>query len=296
MLHLICTSLLFLFFCRFFTKGISFFLALLFLIHPINVESVAYIGATQSELYFIPGITALLLAQKRTVSQARLLLIMALLLISIMTKETGFLFVLILITYRYIFELNKLKEFIFSTAVVITIYSLARIMIGGVTYNMTETIPIASLSLIDRMFHIPAIIVYYLTIFLFPQHLAVWQIWIIETPTLQNFVIPLILSCLFFIILLSIAYYLYKKDPKQYLQVLEQIKQTKHKEKIVGEKRQFLQFIFFLCWLTIGLGLLLQIVPLDMTVSDRWFYFSDCRIIGNNRYWTTNATIKDTLL
>jgi protein O-mannosyl-transferase len=53
-LHLVGTCLLFIFFSRFFTHGISFFLALIFLVHPINVESVAHIGSTQSQLYFIP--------------------------------------------------------------------------------------------------------------------------------------------------------------------------------------------------------------------------------------------------
>src|SRR5437667_430114 len=38
-LHIIDTCLIFLLFCLFFPESISFFLALIFLLHPINVES-----------------------------------------------------------------------------------------------------------------------------------------------------------------------------------------------------------------------------------------------------------------
>ena len=43
LLHLVSTSLLFIFFRMFFKPAISFFLALIFLVHPIQVESVSYI-------------------------------------------------------------------------------------------------------------------------------------------------------------------------------------------------------------------------------------------------------------
>src|SRR6266566_3309867 len=67
-LHIIDTCLLFMFFCLFFTEGISLFLALVFLVHPINVESVAWISASVNEVCFFFGITALLLVHKQSLS------------------------------------------------------------------------------------------------------------------------------------------------------------------------------------------------------------------------------------
>jgi tetratricopeptide (TPR) repeat protein len=39
-------------------------------------------------------------------------------------------------------------------------------------------------------------------------------------------------------------------------------------------------FIFFCLWLFVGLALHLQILPLDATVADRWFYFPIIGMLG----------------
>src|SRR6266700_1705615 len=76
-------------------------------VHPINVESVAYIGAgTPSELYFLPGISAFLLAHRKNVPGKKFMLIIGLLLVSVLAKETGFLFLFLIVIYRHLFKLN----------------------------------------------------------------------------------------------------------------------------------------------------------------------------------------------
>lgn len=262
LLHIVDTILLLIFFRSFFSKNISFFLALIFLVHPINVESVAYIGSTQSELYFLPGISALILATSKTLSRNRLMAIAILLLICALTKETGFLFMLLLLVYRYLFKLKQNKEIFSITAIVIIIYSLLRNHANGITYKMGTFIPIAGLSLSQRLLNIPSIIVFYLKTFIFPLNLAVWQIWTITTISFYNFILPTIVCILFFLSLLWIAYFFYKKEKIKSIHQVE-----------TNTSRSFQQFIFFLCWFVLGLGLLLQIVPLDMTVAERWFYF-----------------------
>jgi len=261
-LHIIVTCLLFLYLQYFFKKPLAFSLSLIFLVHPINVESVTFIGSTQSELYFLPGIIALLLSRKKHLSGRRLLFINILLLFSILSKEPGFLFLLLIFVYRYLFKLHGLKKLLLSNAVILAIYFLLRLFVGGSTFKSIDAIPIASLPLLQRILNIPIIIVYYLKTFIFPIHLAIWQLWIIKNITIQNFFIPLFI-CLLFI---AVWFFVFKK--------IQSISDPKIHE------TNLLQFYFFSFWFVIGMGPLLQIIPLDMTVADRWFYFPIVGLLG----------------
>jgi len=263
-LHVICTSLLFIFFTRCFKQEISFFLALVFLVHPINLESVAFIGATQSELYFIPGIVALLLATEKKLTQNRLFIIGLLLLISILTKEPGFLFFLLILMYRYLFKLNSLTTFAKLGIGIVSVYLMLRVLIAGVTYEKISFLQISTLPLWERILHIPAIFLYYLKTFVFPLKLIIWQQWIIKTITIENFIIPLFICALFFIGILIAAFYLNRSDQKQ------------HKV----ELKNLPTYLFFVIWFLVGMSILLQLIPLDMTVADRWFYFPIVGLLG----------------
>jgi hypothetical protein len=267
MLHIACTSVLFLFFRSVFTRRISFSLALLFLVHPINVESVAYVGATQSELYFLPGITALLLSQKKRLSNIAVLSIGALLLLSILVKETGFLFLLLVIFYRYILKLGKIKHFLGLGVLIIFIYVCARFYLANLGHYIDTDIPIASLTLLERMYSIPAIFIYYLKTFIFPLHLSILQTWIVKPISFTSFILPLFLCIAFFSAIGFVAHRL-------------TISLNPPKKKTHEIPQTFQQFIFFFIWYFLGMGILLQFVPLDMTVADRWFYFPIVGLLG----------------
>jgi len=122
---------------------------------------------------------------------------------------------------------------------------------------MNRIIPIAGLTLSQRLLHIPAIMLYYLKTFGFPLQLGVWQQWTFQTTTFENFFFPLIICLIFFLLLFYAAFFLYKHD-----------------------RKQFRVFIFFTLWFLSGMGMLLQIVPLDMTVADRWMYFPIVGLLG----------------
>ncbi len=68
---------------------------------------------------------------------------------------------------------------------------------------------------------------------------------------------PLLIDIVFFIIVGILGTYVYKKS-----------------------KANFTKFIFFLLWFLMGLALHLQIFPLNMTVADRWFYFTMVGLLG----------------
>jgi len=122
---------------------------------------------------------------------------------------------------------------------------------------MSIDVPIAGLSFPQRLLHIPAIIFYYVKTIVFPLQLGVWQKWTIQKITFVNFFFPLFLSLIFFSLLFYAAFYLYKHD-----------------------RKQIRVYNFFTIWFVSGLGLLLQIVPFDMTVSERWMYFPIVGLLG----------------
>ena len=62
--HILTAILIYYLFNHFFKEGISFFLALIFLVHPGNVETVAYISAIQDIFYVFFGLLALYLIIK----------------------------------------------------------------------------------------------------------------------------------------------------------------------------------------------------------------------------------------
>lgn len=270
-LHVIDTYLLFILFCLFFRKGISLVLALLFLLHPINVESVAWISATNIELHFFFGITALLLATKKHLSYKELFVIVTLLFLSVLTRETGILFLVLVIGYRYLFNKNRLKDFFISGIGMGIVYVLIRLLIGQSSYEVENRIHIAALPFWERLFNIPAIFMFYLTTFVYPLRLGIMQNWVVKTITLQNFLIPLFISAVFFVVLFVWLYVLYKNDKKR---------SVNEREQLILEHRKSLQFAFFSLWFIVSMAPLMQIIPLEMTVAERFFYFPLAGLLG----------------
>lgn len=111
-IHIIDSILLFFIFKKFINKQLSFILSLIFLVHPIQVESVAFVSATLSPLSFLFGSTALLLSLRNIITPKNTFLIFLFLFISILIKETGVLFFLFVLLYRALFHFKK-KEIVF---------------------------------------------------------------------------------------------------------------------------------------------------------------------------------------
>jgi protein O-mannosyl-transferase len=257
MLHSINACLLFYLLKRFFSKALSFFLTLIFLVHPIQVESVAYIGATQSELLFVFGISALLMSMKEKLHIRELLLISFFLLLSLLTKETGFLFLLMILLYRFLFYRVKTGTVIPYLLLPVIFYAVIRFGYAKVFLEKNVAGPIGDLSFTERLLNIPAVVFYYLKTFFYPAQLVIDQRWIISAVDFNRFYFPLLISVLFFVLSGIGGYIIYKKESKQ-----------------------FRTYLFFFVWFVIGLGLHIQLYPLDMTVADRWFYFPIVGLLG----------------
>jgi hypothetical protein len=244
-LHIDCAIVLYLLYRKFLSIQISFFLAIVFLIHPIQVESVSYIAQTVSPLFFLFGIIPLLLAMREKLSTKALICMFFLELLSLLTKETGVVFLLLLVTYALLFARKKLVKFSVASFITLTIYLFFRFYVAHVGFEARTLAPIASMTFLERLINIPMIMFYYFKIFFYPKSLAFDQQWVVNTINFPNFYLPLLIDSILIIFLCLAALYI-----KKY------------------QKPTMKAYLFFSIWFLAGLFLCLQIFPLDHTVAD----------------------------
>ena len=255
--HIGNAIIIFLLFKYFFPASLSLILASIFLVHPINSETVEYIANTGDVLFLFFGMMAIFIV-KKNLTQIRYSVSVGLLLLwSLLSKETGILFLPIIFLWKWLFYRKNMVKLSFIFAGVITVYSLNRFGLAHLYFNKPDSIPLSSLDLLHRMLNIPQIIFYYLSQFIFPLRLSIAQLWIVKSIDISTFWIPLLVDAMLLISLAFIGFYFWKRD------------------------RQYLKgYVFFCCWFVLGLLIYLQIIPLDMTVADRWFYFPMVGLLG----------------
>lgn len=257
--HITSAVFLFLIFNHFFPKKekLSFILALIFLIHPINTEAVVYISDLQDILYFFFGVTALYLVIKYPLNWSKTFWLFILFLCSFLSKETGMIFILVTGIFILLYRKQQLRYYLTALGGTLAIYSLLRFVIAKIFFNKHGLSPITTMNFEERLLSIPQIILTYLRNFLFPQNLAINQHWAVRTVNWESFYLPLILEFILLGVSLVLGFLLYQKD-----------------------RRAFLAYLFFFLWFGMSLGMHLHIFPLDLTVSDRWFYLPSAALLG----------------
>ena len=146
--HIINTILLYFLFKSFADKGIALLCSLIFLIHPMQVESVSYIATSVgSVLSFFFGVSALLLSNRTKITNKWLVIIALLLLLCLFTKESGILLIFILLLYRYLFNKGKMLLYIAISLFVISTYAIIRFSNVGFGLLHADFVPIAELPL-----------------------------------------------------------------------------------------------------------------------------------------------------
>ncbi|VVA44235.1 conserved membrane hypothetical protein [Candidatus Roizmanbacteria bacterium] len=255
-LHIGSSILIYLIFLQFFSNPIAFFTSLIFLVHPINVETVAYISSLQDAMFLFFGLISFYYLIKDKSS----FLVGLFLLLALLSKETAIGFFFVIIMYLFLFKKEKktLPYLLFS----LFTYLFLRLAVAGIFFQKHGLSPISRMVFWERLISIPKIIFYYLKNFFYPVNLGISQHWAVRTLDFQNFWGPLFTVLIFFLILIFMSF------PRTCLR-----KQ--------GRESSFnLLYIFFLFWFVIGLGMHLQLVSLDMTVADRWFYFPMIGLLG----------------
>jgi len=257
-LHIINTSLLFILFKRLFNKYLSFFLALLFLIHPITVESVVYVSAISEPLFFLCGLLALLVFDIDKITNRHLSKGALLFLCSLLAKETGILFLPLFWIHQGLFRKRNFKKVFYTTLSVLVGYLFIRLVIAKAFFGIPDNIPITATSMQVRLQTIPAVFFYYIKTFFYPINLAISQHWLVTANNFNSFYLPVFSDIFFLLIISSTGFYFWKYNKTD----------------------SFRPYLLFSVWFLSGMLLHSQIIPLDMTVADRWFYFSLAGLVG----------------
>lgn len=223
----------------------------------MQVESVSYMSSINNPQFLFFGLGALLLSMNKAITKASFLLIILLLLVSILTKESGMLFFVLLSLYAFLFQKRKVIPIVVACGIAGLIFASVRILVHQTYFYKLSYLSLMNDPLLERIISIPKIILFYIYTFFFPKTLAVFQVWQVKQVNISDFYIPLFLDIIFFIFLISLGAFLYLK------------------EKVLVKK-----YIFFAIWFLVGLAAHLQIVPLDAIVADRWFYFPMIGLLG----------------
>ena len=231
-------------------KILPFLVALVWGIHPVNVESVAYIAGVQEVLYVFFSLFSLWLIMKgysRAFLMAGILIFLAFL-----AKESALGGGLVILFYLFIFEREKVVKWLIFFILAMGLYFWLRLGVAKISiYNFLVGIPIMNASFKERLLTIPLEVFHYLRMIFWPQVLAVDQNFVVKRISFFEFLLPFGVDFLFFGGLL-----------------------------ILGLRKRSKLYCFFWVWFLGSIGLILNIFPLDMTMSERWLYFPLIGFLG----------------
>lgn len=241
--------ILYLFFRYSFKPAIALFLALLFLVHPIDSQVVFAIPSMQDALFFFFGILAIW-QLIRFNSVKSLIFVAVCLFLSLLAKETAILFAVMALLYLFWWNRNRLYTFIGVMVLPLTLWLILKINAVGFSSN-SHNAPVEGLKLAGRLYNAPSIVLFYISKFIFPWRLASAYYWTHPKFTVRYFLIPLIIDLILIAVFVYIGFVIGKR----------------------ASKAQYFTYNFFGIWAALGLLLTLQIIPIDMTACETWFYF-----------------------
>jgi len=247
LLWIACAFVLYLFLRYSFKPILALLLALIFLVHPLNSQAVFSIPYTQDVLSMLFGLLALWLLI-RFKSVRSLLLVALCLVLSLFSKESAVVFVILAFIYLIWFNRQRLYQFIGIMALPLAGYVWLRINAVGL-FQHSVTAPIDKFNLAGRLFTMPSIVLMFLEKFIFPWKLVSSYYWAYPNFSVRHVLFPLLIDLA---VLAAIIYFGFLVHRKL-------------------SKATYYTYLFFSIWALLALLPYLQLVPLDMTASEAWF-------------------------
>lgn len=238
-----------------FRQKVSFLTAAIFAVHPGISEAVQY--AAGEPLFAFFALLSLLFLIRGTdnstgeIATENIVWSSTFAFIAAAAKESAAGIFAIGFLYLYLFVKPKTKtylKYLLGVLVAAAGYSFFRFIVAGVRYSTNHPVPIAKAGLIERLLTIPQEITTYLGIFFWPAKLQIYRNFVVRSANDIDFWLP---SLILILTLLTILLFLRKQSSP--------IKKL---------------FLLFGAWYLIFLAPVLNVIPLNMTLAERWQYFS----------------------
>jgi hypothetical protein len=248
LLHIFSSYLICLILRRFFSGLGPIFAGLIFLVHPGNCEIVAYIADAQDALYMFFGLFGLwLFTNLKLNSRFATGCLFIFLAASLLSKETGILFFILIPFYSFLFQPRLFKIAVGCSTILFVGYMGLRWHAGLLTFQHPVLL-IQQATWLERLQTVPLILWHYLEIFFFPWRIFLVSDFVNHDISFENFWLPL-LGDLFLVGALVLLF--------------KQIRAQKYR----------LLFVFALATTLVWFGLHGNaVIPLDGTYADRWLY------------------------
>lgn len=256
LLYISSVFLLYLIFRHSFSSILSLLLSLIFLVHPLNSQDVFAIPTMQDVLMFFFGTLSMWLLLR--FHSVRSLVFVALsLLLTLLSKEAGALFIVMAMIYLFWFDRKRLSPFVGIIVIPIVLWLVLRIHAVGL-FSHQFYAPIDQLSLAGRLLTVPSILLFYITKFVFPLHLASGYYWSYPSFSFGHVLLPFVIDSIVvgLIVYLAVAIRSRVSDAMFYM------------------------YLFFGIWAALGILVYLQLLPLDFTACEAWFYFAMAGVLG----------------
>ena len=262
LVHLFNAILVFLIFKELFSEAkiskpkiTSFLAALIFVVHPANVEAVVYIAALQESLYTFFTLLVLLLymkAKKFEGKEIQFFFLSALLtLLVFLSKESGIFVIPFVFIFLFLFQRKRIILWLSICALTISIYLFLRLVVAKIPLSAPNVGPIANASFFERLISVPYEFFSYFRIIFFPKDLYISQHYLVANISDFRF-------WGFFVLAIIVSVFVLR---------------------FLLKKRSAV-FFFFAFWFFGSLSLVLNLIPLDMSVAERWLYFPLIGFIG----------------
>jgi hypothetical protein len=248
---------LFLVFRYSFSRILSLGLSLVFLVHPIDSQVLFAIPSMQDALYFFFGILALWIILRYN-SHRTLIVASGSLFLALLSKETAVLFIICCLLYLWMFDPRRLKYFAYCVSVVALAYAALYIHSTKYVSLPRGSAPINVLGLGQRLLTAPSVATFYLGKLVWPRGLATGYYWVVTSPSLGGFWLPLSIDVVLIALVVWIGVIIKRHAPSS----------------------EFKTYAFFTAWMILAMALIVQVVPLDMTACETWFYFSMAGFLG----------------
>lgn len=249
--------LLYLIFRYSFQPPLALTLALIFLLHPIDSNVVYMIPCMQDILFFFFGILAMYILIRFT-SIKSLVFVAFCLFLSLLAKETAVTFIGVCLLFLLWWDRKRLLLFTTMLIAPIVAYLVLRSHAIGILGSNPNEAPILRLSLADRLLTAPSIIQFYITKLIFPWKLANAYFWVYPKFSVTHVLVPSLIDA----IVIGLGIYAGFRVRRK------------------GSKAMYYTYTFFGVWASLGLLTTLQIIPLDMTASEAWFYMPFVGVLG----------------